>query len=281
MNAAFVRWNVDPEILSIGDFSLRYYGVLFAAGIIACLYFLKSIFKEEGIALEKLDTLTIYGVLGIFVGARLGHCLFYDPSYYLNHPLEMVLPIQQTQDGALKFVGYQGLASHGGVAGLIVALVLYSQRTKESIIRTIDLISVAAPLAGCFIRLGNLMNSEIVGLPSDVSWAFVFERVDELPRHPAQLYEAVAYLVIFLLVFYLYKMYRAQLQNGSLFGISLTLVFIARFIIEFLKERQVSFEEQMQLDMGQWLSLPFILVGLGFLAYGLTAAKRLKRDSTS
>jgi prolipoprotein diacylglyceryl transferase len=173
------------------------------------------------------------------------------------------------------------LASHGGVAGLIVALVLYSQRTKESIIRTIDLISVAAPLAGCFIRLGNLMNSEIVGLPSDVSWAFVFERVDELPRHPAQLYEAVAYLVIFLLVFYLYKMYRAQLQNGSLFGISLTLVFIARFIIEFLKERQVSFEEQMQLDMGQWLSLPFILVGLGFLAYGLTAAKRLKRDSTS
>lgn len=281
MSVAFFRWEIDPEILSIGDFSLRYYGVLFAGGIVACLYVLKAIFRREDISLDKLDTLTIYGVLGIFVGARLGHCLFYDPSYYLNHPLEMLLPIQQTPAGSYKFAGYQGLASHGGVAGLIIALVLYSWRTKESIVRTIDLIAVAAPLAGCFIRLGNLMNSEIVGFPSDVPWAFVFTRVDELPRHPAQLYEAVAYLCIFSLVFYLYRRYRPQLQYGALFGLSLSLVFISRFVIEFLKERQVPFEEQMQLDMGQLLSLPFILVGLGFVAYGWVNAKRRMSNTES
>ncbi len=274
MEINFIHWNVNPEIFNIMGFSLRYYGVLFAGGLMLCVSILKWIFKNENLSLEKLDTLTIYGAIGIFVGARLGHCLFYDPSYYFNHPLEMLLPIQQTENGEYKFTGYLGLASHGGVVGLFIALILYSKKTKESLLKTIDLISVVGPLGGCFIRLGNLMNSEIIGTPTNVAWAFIFENEDNLPRHPAQLYEAISYLVIFLLVFYLYKTNRYKLKPGFFFGVSLSLTFIARFCIEFVKTSQVPFEEQMLFDMGQLLSIPFILVGLGFVIYGLVKTKK-------
>lgn len=276
MEIDFIHWNINPEIINIMGFSLRYYGVLFAGGIMLCVSILKWILKNENISLDKLDTLTIYGVIGIFVGARLGHCLFYDPSYYFNHPLEMLLPIQQTDNGEYKFTGYQGLASHGGAVGLITALILYSKKTQESIINTIDLIGVVAPLGSCFIRLCNLMNSEMIGIPTNVPWAFIFEHEDNLPRHPAQLYEAISYLAIFLVIFYLYKTNRYKLQNGFFFGISISLIFIARFFIEFVKKRQVPFEEQMQFDMGQLLSIPFILVGLGFVIYGLMKTKKDK-----
>jgi phosphatidylglycerol---prolipoprotein diacylglyceryl transferase len=148
-------------------------------------------------------------------------------------------------------------------------LILYSRSTKESLLNTLDLIAIVGPVGSMFIRLGNLMNSEIIGLPTNVSWAFVFERVDQLPRHPAQLYEAICYLLIFILLIYLYKTRRPQLRNGFFFGLSISLIFIARFFIEFLKERQVSFEEQMVLDMGQILSIPFILTGIGFVIYGI------------
>ena len=276
MEIDFIHWNINPEIINIMGFSLRYYGVLFASGIMLCVFVLKWIFKNENISLNKLDTLTIYGVIGIFVGARLGHCLFYDPSYYFNHPLEMLLPIQQTDTGEYKFTGYQGLASHGGAVGLITALILYSKKTQESIIDTIDLIGVVAPLGACFIRLGNLMNSEMIGISTNVPWAFIFEHEDNLPRHPAQLYEAISYLAIFLVIFYLYKTNRNKLQNGFFFGMSISLIFIARFFIEFVKMRQVQFEEQMLFDMGQLLSIPFILVGLGFMIYGLMKTKKDK-----
>lgn len=274
MEIGFIHWNVDPEIIHVMGFSLRYYGILFAGGIILCAFLLKWIFKNENISSDKLDTLTIYGMIGIFVGARLGHCLFYDPSYYFSHPLEVFLPVQFTSNGEFQFTGYEGLASHGGAVGLIVALILYSKKTQESILNTVDLIGVVAPLGGCFIRLGNLMNSEINGFPTDVPWAFIFERVDNTPRHPAQLYEAISYLLIFVLIFYLYKTNRSRLQNGFFFGLSISSIFIARFLIEFLKERQVPFEEQMQLDMGQLLSIPFVLIGLAFVVYGLTKTKR-------
>lgn len=276
----FIDWNVDPEIVNLFGFSLRYYGTLFAGGILVCLSILRWIFKKEKIASDKLDTLTIFGVIGIVVGARLGHCLFYDSEYYFAHPLEMILPIQQTEEG-YQFTGYLGLASHGGAVGLIIALILYSKKTHESILKTVDLIGVVAPLAGCFIRLGNLMNSEIVGFPSTVPWAFVFERVDHQPRHPAQLYEAIVYLLIFILLFYLYKTYRPALQHGFFFGLSIGLIFVARFFIEFVKERQVSFEEQMTLDMGQWLSIPFVLIGAGFVVYGLKRTKKDTQESLS
>jgi phosphatidylglycerol---prolipoprotein diacylglyceryl transferase len=269
MNLDFIYWNIDPEIISLMGFPVRYYGTLFAGGIVLSIMVLKWIFKRENISPDKLDTLTIYGMVGIFVGARLGHCLFYDPSYYFEHPLEMLLPIQISDQGEYKFTGYLGLASHGGTLGLIIALILYAKKTKESILKTIDLLAVVAPLGSCFIRIANLMNSEIVGLPTNVPWAFVFVRVDNLPRHPAQLYEAIAYLAIFGLMLYLYNSKRYKLQNGFFFGLVISLIFIARFFIEFIKERQVSFEEGMQLDMGQLLSIPFIIVGLAFAVYGL------------
>ena len=265
----YIHWDIDPEIINIFGVSLRYYGILFVGGLILCIYILKWIFRKENISPDKLEKLSVYGMIGIFAGARLGHCLFYDPSYYLSNPLEMFLPIQQTVGSGFKFTGYVGLASHGGVIGLVTALIIYAKKTKEQIIKTMDLIAVVAPLGGFFIRLANLMNSEIIGIPTNVPWAFIFVRDDNLPRHPAQLYEAIFYLAIFGLLFYLYKTKRDQLQNGFFFGLSVSLVFIVRFFIEFIKERQVPFEEQMQLDMGQLLSIPFIVVGLGFVIYGL------------
>jgi phosphatidylglycerol---prolipoprotein diacylglyceryl transferase len=270
----YIHWDIDPEIINIFGISLRYYSVLFVSGLILSYYILKRIYQKENIPFDKLDKLAIYGVIGMFVGMRLGHCLFYEPSYYFSHLLEIILPIQQTATGGYKFSGFQGLASHGGTLGLIIALIIYAKKTKESIIKTIDLIAVIAPLASCFIRLANLMNSEIIGYPTTVPWAFIFVRVDNLPRHPAQLYEAISYLLIFGLMFYLYKTKRERLQNGFFFGLVITLIFIARFIIEFVKERQVSFEEKMQFDMGQLLSIPFIVLGIGFIIYGLMKTKK-------
>jgi prolipoprotein diacylglyceryl transferase len=279
VNIDFIHWNINPEITNILGYSLRYYGILFGGGIVLCVLLLKWIFKNENIAPNKLDTLTMYGVIGIVLGARLGHCLFYEPSYYLEHPLEILLPIQLTDEGEYKFTGFLGLASHGGAVGLIIALILYARKTQESILNTVDLIGVVAPLGGCFIRLANLMNSEIIGFPTNVPWAFIFEREDNLPRHPAQLYEAIAYLLSFFLIFYLYKTNRPKLQHGFFFGLSISLIFIARFFIEFVKERQVSFEEQMLLDMGQLLSIPYIVVGLGFMIYGLVKTRTMTQPN--
>jgi phosphatidylglycerol---prolipoprotein diacylglyceryl transferase len=275
----YIHWNVDPEIVKILGISLRYYGVLFVGGLILCIYILNWIFKNENIPLANLEKLSLYGMIGIFAGARLAHCLFYEPSYYFSHPLEIILPIQTTSDGGYKFSAFQGLASHGGTLGLIIALIIYSKKTKESIIKTFDLLAVVAGLGACFIRLANLMNSEIIGTPTNVPWAFIFERVDNLPRHPAQLYEAISYLLIFGLMLYLYKTRRGKLKNGFFFGLVITLIFIARFFIEFIKEKQVPFEEQMKFDMGQLLSIPFIVLGIGFIVYGLIKTRKNKSNS--
>ncbi len=272
----YIHWNIDPEIFKILGISLRYYGVLFVVGLILCIYILNWIFKNENIPLVNLEKLSVYGIIGIFAGARLAHCLFYEPSYYFSHPLEIILPIQPTVDGGYKFSGFQGLASHGGTLGLIIALIIYTKKTKESIIKTIDLIAIVAPLGACFIRLANLMNSEIIGIPTNVPWAFIFVREDNLPRHPAQLYEAISYLLIFGLMFYLYKTRRENLKNGFFFGLVITLIFVARFFIEFIKKKQVPFEEQMQFDLGQLLSIPFIVLGIGFIIYGLIKTKNNK-----
>jgi prolipoprotein diacylglyceryl transferase len=213
-------------------------------------------------------------MIGILVGARLGHCLFYEPSYFLSHPLEMILPVTFPPDGGIKFTGYQGLASHGGVLGLIIALYIYSRKTKHPMIDTIDLIAVVSGLSFGFIRLGNFMNSEIIGNPTNLPWGVIFERVDNIPRHPAQLYEAISYFIIFIIMMLLYKKKRASLKNGILFGIAAVLFFTARLLIEFLKENQVGFEDKMTLNMGQLLSLPFIAVGFGFIIYGLIKTRK-------
>lgn len=271
----YVYWNVNPEIINIFGISIRYYGLLFVGGLILSIYILSKIFKLENIPPGYLEKLSLYGMIGIIIGARLGHCLFYEPSYYLAHPLEMILPIQQQPGGGFKFTGYQGLASHGGAIGMLIALIIYHIKTKQSMLKTIDLVSIVGPLAGCFIRLGNLMNSEIIGLPTTMPWAFVFARVDYIPRHPAQLYEAIAYFLIFLIMLFLYKKWRRKQLNGFFFGLTLTLVFVARFLIEFIKENQVDFEDNLTINMGQILSLPYILVGIVFMIYGLINNSKL------
>jgi len=269
----YIHWNPDPEIISIFGISIRYYGLLFVTGLILCIYILGWIYKRENIPSENLEKLTIYGMIGIIAGARLGHCLFYEPSYYLSHPLEMILPITFPSGGGIKFTGYQGLASHGGVLGLLIALYFYSRKTKHSMIDTIDLIAVVSGLSFGFIRLGNFMNSEIIGMPTTKPWGVIFERVDNLPRHPAQLYEAISYFIIFATMMILYKKRRDRLKNGFFFGLGSVLFFTARFLIEFVKEDQVGFEEGMTLNMGQLLSIPFILIGIGFMIYGQRRTK--------
>jgi prolipoprotein diacylglyceryl transferase len=270
----YIHWNLNPEIVNIFGISIRYYGLLFVAGLILCICILGWIFKKENIPSQNLEILTIYGMIGILAGARLGHCLFYEPSYYLSHPLEMILPITFLPDGGgIKFTGYQGLASHGGALGLLIALYFYSRKTKHSMIDTFDLIAVVAAVACGFIRLGNFMNSEIIGIPATKPWSVIFERVDNVPRHPAQLYEAISYFIIFTIMMIIYKMLRNRLKNGFFFGLVLVLCFTARFIIEFVKENQVGFEDGMTFNMGQLLSLPYIVVGIGFIIYGLRRTK--------
>lgn len=271
----YIHWNLDPELINILGISIRYYGLLFVSGLILSVYTLSWIFKRENIPSEHLDKLSIFGMIGILVGARLGHCLFYEPSYYLSNPLEMILPITFPSGGGVKFIGYQGLASHGGALGLLIALYSYSRKTKHSMIDTIDLISVVSGLGAGFIRLANFMNSEIIGMPTTKPWGVIFERVDNLPRHPAQLYEAICYFIIFAIMMILYKKKRDKLKSGFFFGLVLVLIFTARFIIEFFKEDQVGFEEGMTFNMGQLLSVPYIVVGIGFIVFGLWKTKKL------
>jgi len=271
----YIHWNPDPELINILGISIRYYGLLFVSGLILSVYILSWIFKRENIPSEYLDKLFIFGMIGILVGARLGHCLFYEPSYYLSNPLEMILPITFPSGGGVKFIGYQGLASHGGALGLLIALYFYSRKTKHSMIDTIDLIAVVSGLGAGFIRLANFMNSEIIGMPTTKPWGVIFERVDNLPRHPAQLYETICYFIIFAIMMILYKKKRDKLKSGFFFGLVLVLIFTARFIIEFFKEDQVGFEDGMTFNMGQLLSVPYIVVGIGFIVFGLWKTKKL------
>lgn len=273
MNSTYIHWNLDPEIVNIFGISIRYYGLLFVSGLILCIYTLGWIYKRENIPSKYLEKLTIYGMIGILAGARLGHCLFYEPSYYLSHPLEMILPISFPPEGGIKFTGYQGLASHGGVIGILIALYFYYRKTKHPMIDTLDLITVAAGVLFGFIRIGNFMNSEIIGMTTAKPWGVIFERVDSVPRHPAQLYEAISYFIIFAIMMILYKKLRYRVRSGFLFGLGTVLFFTVRFLIEFVKENQVSFEEGMPLNMGQLLSVPFIAVGIGFIIYGLRRTK--------
>ena len=265
----YIIWKIDPEIIAGTPF--RYYGLLFIGGLILAGWVLKRMLLGTRLTVADLQRFSLYVVFGIFAGARLGHCLFYEPAYFLQHPLEMFFPIARDASGAYKFVGYMGLASHGGVIGGIIALLLYARTAKQNFLYVFDMVCVVAPLSGCFIRLANLMNSEIIGYPSTVPWAFVFVREDMLPRHPAQLYEAIAYLAIFLFnLFYLYRRNKNMTGTGLFTGWGLIMVFTARFFIEFLKERQVAFENGMTLDMGQWLSVPFIVTGIALVVWAKT-----------
>lgn len=263
----FITWNPGEVMFTLFGISIRFYSLMFATGLALAYFVVKYLYKDQKISEKLFDPLFFYCFFGILIGARLGHCLFYEPDYFLAHPLEMILPVKFTPEG-MKFTGYQGLASHGGTIGLMIALWLYVRKTKLNFIRVLDNIAIATPIAACFIRLGNLMNSEIIGKVTDAPWAFIFVKEDTMPRHPAQLYEAIAYLVIFLGGIYLYKRYKQKLHPGFFFGYCLTTIFIFRILVEFLKEPQVGFEENMMFDMGQWLSVPFVILGIACMIGG-------------
>ena len=267
----YVLWNPSLEAFSLGPFTFRWYSLCWLIGLALAYLVVKRLYKEQKIKDELFDPLFIYCFLGILIGARLGHCIFYQPDYFLTSFkgfVEMLLPIHIKADGGWKMTGYAGLASHGGTAGLMLALWFYCKRTKLSLWTVLDNIAIATGTTACFIRLGNLMNSEIIGRATDVPWAFVFERVDQLPRHPGQLYEAIAYAVYFLLCIVLYKKYPKRVGTGFYFGFCLFFIFTFRFFIEYTKEVQEAFEQSLPLDMGQLLSLPFIAVGLWFMVKG-------------
>lgn len=267
MTLAIIPWDVNPEIFHIGRFAIRWYGLLFASSFFFGYLIFNRIFKNEGIGEEVLDRLTVYTAIGTIVGARLGHCLFYEPAYYLSNPLEILA------------VWHGGLASHGAAIGIPLALWLFVRKAHKPYIWILDRMVIVVALAGFFIRTGNLMNSEIYGVETTLPWGFVFLRNGETaPKHPTQIYEALAYLAVFLLLYGLYWRKKGDFIKGLLFSLFMILVFSFRFVVEFVKEDQVAFESGMQLNMGQWLSIPCILIGLAILIYSLRAHFRMKRD---
>ncbi len=262
MKDKIINWNLDPTIYWITEtFPLKYYGLFFVTGILLAHYVAKRIYDKENIPIENLEKLFIYIVAGIVLGARLGHCLFYEPSYYFQNPLEILLPIKKIGD-SYQFIGFQGLASHGGGLGTLIAIGIYCKKYKTNYLWVLDKIAIVTPIVAVFIRLGNFMNSEIYGKPTNGNWGIIFQRDDVIPRHPTQLYEAFAYLLIFGVLMFIYKKIAKEKSNGLIFGFLLVLVFLARFIIEFFKENQVGFEDEMIINMGQTLSVPFIAIGL-------------------
>jgi prolipoprotein diacylglyceryl transferase len=249
---------VQPD-LQIGSFSLHLYSLFFAVGLLAGGLFVNHYMQK----LPVRQNYFFYAFFGIFIGARLFHCLFYDTHYYIAHPLEILLPIA-FENGKAFFTGFNGLASHGGTLGLMAALAIFAKRNKVNYLQICDIFAVATPLAGGFIRLGNLMNSEIVGKPTSVDWAFIFPNVDLLPRHPAQLYEALWYFFLFFLAFFLFIRLKSRVKSGFFLFFCILGVAIFRFLIEFIKENQSPIEENMFYNIGQMLSVPFILAGFIF-----------------
>jgi prolipoprotein diacylglyceryl transferase len=260
LQTASLIWNAPPEIFSWAP--IRWYGLLFAIGFLGAYQVLQKIFKKENIDLKRLESLMFYMIIGTVVGARLGHCLFYEPEAYLPNPIRIL----KIWEG--------GLASHGAAIGILTALVLYLRRNKDfSFMFLADRLSVAIPFSAACVRIGNFINSEILGKAADLPWAVVFQRVDLVPRHPAQLYEAIAYLSLFALTSFLYFKKSEQIRPGLLTGIFLTTMFSARFLIEYVKDVQVQFEHSLILHMGQFLSLPFIILGVYLIVNSLKKAK--------
>jgi phosphatidylglycerol---prolipoprotein diacylglyceryl transferase len=246
----FINWNLDPEIVGFWGLSIRYYGVLFAASFFFGYIIMQKIFNKEGLKVELLDKLTVYMAIGTVLGARLGHCLFYEPTYYLANPIKILM------------IWQGGLASHGAAVGILISLWYFSKKNKKPYLWTLDRIVIVVALAGFFIRMGNLMNSEIYGIETSLPWGFIFVRDGQVvPKHPTQIYEALSYLVVFVLLYFIYNKKGVQVKQGLIFSLFLILMFTVRFLIEFIKEVQVGFEQSMSLNMGQWLSIPFVIIG--------------------
>jgi len=267
----YIVWQPDLEAFRLGPISIRWYGLMWVIGFAIGYLTVQRLYKEQKIKDELFDPLFFYCFVGILIGARLGHCIFYQPQDFLTSwqgIVEMLLPIHigsndswLSQTFGFYITGYAGLASHGGTLGLMIALWLYVRKTKLSLWTVLDNIAIATGSMACCIRLGNLMNSEIIGKITDVPWAFIFERVDAAPRHPGQLYEAIAYAILFIIMWVLHKKMPEKIGTGWYFGFCLTYIFTFRFFIEYTKEVQEAFEASLPLDMGQILSIPFIILG--------------------
>lgn len=250
-------WDVHPTLFTIGPVEVRYYGLMWALGFIISAYIISNIMKREGYPEKTFDSFFWYALLSTVIGSRLGHCLFYAPGYYLTHPIEIL------------YIHQGGMASHGAAVGLLVGLWLFSRKNKIPYIWSLDRIGILVAISGTLVRIGNFMNSEIFGRPTSLPWGVEFVLSNEwntlykgLPCHPTQLYEALAYLIIFVVFLWLY--YRknlAQRRPGAMFGIFLIALFGIRFLIEFIKNPQEDFEVGMILNMGQLLSIPFIVAG--------------------
>ncbi|GAB2473513.1 prolipoprotein diacylglyceryl transferase [Hymenobacter qilianensis] len=257
---AYITWDVAPEIVKIGPLTLRWYGLLFMSGFVLGTFVLSHIYRSERVSPQWVDVITIYMLVGTIVGARLGHCLFYDPGYYLAHPLDIL----KIWEG--------GLASHGATLGILLAVWLFSRNNKFDYLWTLDRIVIVVALGGALIRLGNLFNSEIFGHETTVPWAFKFVRDTEhlvngvaVPRHPTQIYESLFCVFLLVLLYLMWNRTKEKTPRGQLFGLFVVLLFTFRFLVEFLKEDQSDFESGMVLNMGQILSIPLIFMGLWVL----------------
>lgn len=264
-------WNPSDTAVSFGPFAIHWYSMCWLVGLALAYLIVQRLYKEQKVKEGLFDPLFIYCFVGILAGARLGHCLFYQPDVFLSswqHFIEIFLPIHIGDDGSWRFTGYRGLASHGGTLGLMLALWMYVRRTKMNVWQVLDNIAIATPVTACFIRLGNLMNSEIIGRITDVPWAFIFERVDSMPRHPGQLYEAITYALLFFIGWRIYRKHPERVGTGYFFGLCLAYIFTARFFIEYTKEVQEAFEQALPLNMGQLLSIPFVIIGIACMKGG-------------
>lgn len=263
----YVVWDFNPVLFTVGGIDIRYYGLMWALAIFIGAKFFDNFCKREQLSASVSESIFVYGTLGTIIGSRLGHCLFYEPQHYLAHPLGIITEIRNG-----------GMASHGAAIGLLIGLWLFSRRNRLPYIWSLDRIMIPVAIGGAGVRLGNLFNSEIIGCVTDVPWGFKFVRLyrnlplEAIPvQHPTQLYEALCYVVTFGLLLWLY--YRRNIgirRPGLLFGVGLIGIFLTRFLIEFIKEDQEAFEQGMLLNMGQLLSIPFIVFGIGITVWALT-----------
>lgn len=275
MNILYIVWNPDVVAFSLGFLEIRWYSIFWCIGLLAVYMLMHRLFRQQGLTEEQFEPMFIYCFIGILAGARLGHCLFYEPGFFLSHPIEMFLPIRRLQDGEWHFTGYEGLASHGGTIGLTIALWLYHRKVRIKLLHILDNVAIVTPICACAIRIGNLMNSEIIGRPTDIPWAFVFTHVDSQPRHPGQLYEAICYAVFFIIGWILYRRSNIKVGSGFYFGLCIFLIFTSRIFIEFTKENQADFESSMIFNMGQLLSIPFVLAGVYFIWRGVSSKNNI------
>jgi phosphatidylglycerol:prolipoprotein diacylglycerol transferase len=258
MSMSHFVWNVSPDLVHLGPVTIRWYGALFAGGFGIGYLLVRPTFVRDKVPIDLLDQMVSWLFIGTLVGARLGHTLFYEPDVYLNDPIRI-----------LKF-WEGGLASHGGVMGLALAIALFARKHRQlPFLWLADRITLGGSIAGACIRLGNLFNSEILGKPADVPWAIVFARVDQAPRHPAMLYESVVYLTLCFVLLWMYWRTQASRFPGLMLGTLITVIFGTRILIEFVKENQVDFESSLPLNMGQLLSFPFVAVGIWLIARAL------------